>query len=355
MPDEGSPEITKQAYGTMPDGTAIDKFTMKNSAGSIVEVITYGGIITSIQVPDREGHLGDVVLGYDNLEGYLDDSPYFGAIIGRYGNRIAQGKFSIDGTEYSLATNNLGNHLHGGLVGFDKVVWQAEPLTADNSVSLKLTYKSLHMEGGYPGNLDVSVMYTLDDDDQLIIEYTAITDAPTVVNLTNHSYFNMSAGASDILDDLLVINGSKYLEIDSTLIPTAIAPVEGTPFDFTSPKAIGADMRSGHKQLTNGNGYDHCWVIDSTSDAVGFAASLLDPGTGRLLEIYTTEPGIQFYGGNWLDGITGKAGVEYRDHLALCLETQHFPDSPNQPQFPSTLLKPGETYSSRTILRFSSR
>ena len=353
MPDEDGLSLTRKHYGIMPDGGAVDQFTMANSNGLVMDVITYGCIITSIRFPDREGVSGDIVLGFDSLNEYLENDPYFGAIIGRFGNRIAKGKFAIDGKEFDLAVNNLGNHLHGGLTGFDKVVWEAEPLMTDESVGVKLTYSSPHLDEGYPGNLAVTVIYTLDDEDQITFEYAAITDAPTVVNLTNHSYYNLSAGASDIMDHQLVINGMRILEIDSTLIPVGMMAVTGTPFDFTVPKKVGRDLTYEHEQLVFGNGYDHCWVIDTSGDAINLAASLYDPGSGRFMEIYTTEPGIQFYSGNWLAGVNGKGGKVYSNQFGLCLETQHFPDSPNQPQFPSVILRPGEEYNSRTITRFS--
>lgn len=354
--EDMSTSISKQQFGTMPDGQVVDQYTLTNHNGIEMKVITYGGIITSLRIPDRNGKLEDVVLGYDNLEGYLEQNPYFGAIIGRYGNRIAKGKFTLDGTEYSLATNNLGNHLHGGIVGFDKVVWEAETVKTDSSAGIKFSYDSPDMEEGYPGNLYVTVIYTLDNDDQLTFEYAAMTDKQTIVNLTNHAYYNLSAMKEDILQHELTLNANRYLPVDSSLIPLEAAPVAGTPFDFTEPKKIGADINDEHVQLKNGGGYDHCWILNASDDEMQFAASLYEPDSGRYMEIYTTEPGIQFYSGNFLDGtITGKNGITYGYRSGLCLETQHFPDSPNRPDFPSVVLNPGERYYSKTITHFSTK
>ncbi|MDA0197000.1 MAG: galactose mutarotase [Bacteroidetes bacterium] len=348
--------VNTEPFGKMPDGTEIKLFTLRNKSGIEVKVITYGGIITSIKVPDREGKSEDIVLGYDNLEGYLNASPYFGAIIGRYGNRIARGKFELDGNEYSLATNNMGNHLHGGIAGFDKVVWDAQPFAAENTVGVKLSYTSPDMEEGYPGKLEVVVTYVLNDDNSLTFEYSATTDKRTVVNLTNHSYYNLSGMKDDILNHELLLSSSQYLPVDSTLIPTEIASIEGTPFDFRSAKVIGKEINNDDIQLKNGGGYDHCWVLDESDDELKFAASVFEPKSGRNMEIFTTEPGIQFYTGNFLDGsINGKNGKNYAYRSGFCLETQHYPDSPNRPDFPSVVLNPGEKYSSKTITRFSTK
>ncbi len=351
---KSAPSVQQNSFGTMPDGTTVEQYTLTNANGIEMKVITYGGIITSLKLPDREGNFADVVLGYDNLEGYLVQNPYFGAIIGRYGNRIAKGVFTLDSVQYELVQNNIGNHLHGGNVGFDKVVWQAEPLTIENAVGLKFTYKSKDMEEGYPGNLDVTVNYILGDDNTLTFEYFATTDKKTIVSLTNHAYYNLTGKPGDILSHELKINANAYLPVDSTLIPLQPENVQGTPFDFTNAKVIGKDIETDHVQLKNGGGYDHCWILNKSDDALNFAASLYDPGTGRFMEVFTTEPGIQFYSGNFLDGtITGKGGVVYKYRTGLCLETQHYPDSPNRPDFPTTTLNPGEEYRTKTVTKFS--
>lgn len=345
--------VTKETFGTMPDGTAVDQFTLVNKNNLEVKVITYGGIITSLKVPDREGKFKDIVLGYDNLESYLKSTPYFGAIIGRYGNRIADGKFKLDDTEYTLAANNGRNHLHGGVKGFDKVVWKGEPISEKDGVGLKLTYTSPDMEEGYPGNLKVTVIYTLTDDNTLTFDYTATTDKKTVVNLTNHSYYNLTGVKEDILNHEVQINATNYLPVDSTLIPTGVEPVAGTPFDFTSAKKIGKEINEDNAQLKNGLGYDHCWVLKEGKDSLNFAASVYEPTSGRVMEIYTTEPAIQFYTGNFLNGSNiGKDSVVYNYRTGLCLETEHYPNSPNQPDFPSVVLNPGEEYHTTTVTRF---
>lgn len=353
---ESAVSIDQRVFGVMPSGEEVSEFTLKNANGISMSVITYGGIIRTLMLPDRSGNFEDVVLGYDSLEGYLNENPYFGAIIGRYGNRIAKGKFSLDSKEYQLETNNIGNHLHGGLVGFDKVVWKAKPESADDAVSLKMTFRSSDGEEGYPGNLDVTVIYTLNNQDELIFEYQAKTDQKTIVNLTNHAYYNLTGSKDDILGHELKINASSYLPVDETLIPGEIAGVAGTPFDFREYKKIGKDIETENDQLKNGLGYDHCWVLNEGTEKMNFAASLADPVSGRKMDIYTTEPGIQFYSGNFLDGnITGKDDVKYQFRTGLCLETQHFPDSPNRPDFPSVTLEPGEMYSSKTITKFSTQ
>lgn len=354
--NETKSSIQKQEFGTMPDGTTIEQYTITNKNGIEMKVITYGGIITSLKIPDRDGNFGDVVLGFDSLDGYLKESPYFGAIIGRYGNRIAKGQFVLDGDTATLAINNIGNHLHGGIKGFDKVVWKAEPVTNENASGLKLSYRSADGEEGYPGNLDVTVTYMLNDDNTLTFEYEATTDKPTVINLTNHSYYNFTGAKENILNHKLAINASRYLPVDSTLIPLEPAPVEGTPFDFRSAKSIGKDINADDIQLKNAKGFDHCWILNESEDSLKFAASLYEPGSGRFMEIYTTEPGIQFYSGNFLDGtIKGKNGVEYDFRTGLCLETEHFPDSPNRPDFPSVVLRPGEIYKTKTVTKFSTK
>ena len=348
------PGIEKRTFGEMPNGEEIYEYTLRNSNKIEISIITYGGIIRTLSLPDKNGNFEDVVLGYDNLDEYLDNNPYFGSIIGRYGNRIAKGKFSVDGTEYTLATNNLGNHLHGGEAGFDKVVWKAEEIQGEEDVSLKLTYLSPDMEEGYPGNLNVEVTYKLTNNNELVIDYKAVTDKKTIVNLTNHAYFNLSAKEQSIVDHQLQINASNYLPVDETLIPTEISSVHGTPFDFKKMKVIGADINNENLQLKYGGGFDHCWVLNESEDRLSLAASLLEPYSGRRVDVYTTEPGIQFYSGNFLDGsITGKKGSIYKKRYGLCLETQHYPDSPNRPDFPSTELKPGEIYKSTTVYKFS--
>lgn len=348
--------ITKTPYGKLPDGTVIDQYTLKNTNGMTVGIITYGGIITSWTAPNKEGVYEDVVLGYAQLEEYLNSSPYFGALIGRYGNRIAQAKFALDGKEYTLAVNDGPNHLHGGLKGFDKVVWNATQSKTDSGVSLVLRYLSAHMEEGYPGNLETSVTYTLTPNNELEVEYQAITDQKTVVNLTQHSYFNLSADFSKpIVDHEISIDADSYLPVDETLIPTGeFAEVQNTPFDFRKAKTIGKDIDTDHDQLKKGLGYDHCWVLNHQNQGLRFAASAHHKKSGRLLEVYTDEPGMQFYTGNFLDGtLPNKQGGTYAHRTGFCLETQHYPDSPNQENFPSVILNPGETYTTKTIFKFS--
>jgi aldose 1-epimerase len=320
-----------------------------------VHVINYGGIITHLKTPDKNGVMEDIVLGYDSLDGYLKESPFFGALIGRYGNRIGKGKFKIDGQEYSLVQNNNGQHLHGGIKGFDKVFWDIQEISSDKGKALRLTYLSKDMEEGYPGNLNVTVDYVLTDNNELDINYSATTDKKTVVNLTQHTYFNLSGNVKgDILDHVLQLEADQFVPVDKTLIPTGkLAPVAGTPFDFTKPTAVGQRINEKNEQLTIAGGYDHCWVL-SSKDSLKTAGTLYHPASGRNIEVLTTEPGIQFYSGNFLTGsITGKNGVVYKHRFGLCLETEHFPDSPNQPSFPSVLLEPGQTYQTKTIYRFS--
>lgn len=342
--------IQEEAFGTLDDGREVSLFTLTNSNEMEVKITNYGGIITSIRTPDANGNLDNVVLGFESLDKYLEGTPYFGAIIGRYGNRIADGGFSIDGTEYELATNDGNNHLHGGEVGFDKVLWNAE-IQDDNS--LKLTYLSEDGEEGYPGNLEVAVVYSLTNDNELKIKYEATTDKATPVNLTNHSYFNLSGQPdSTILDHELMLNADQYTPVNDELIPTGeLADVEGTPFDFRNPHAIGARI----DQVEGG--YDHNWVLNSSADDSLFhAATLYHEESGRQMEVLTKEPGIQFYSGNFLDGsLQGPDGTSFVQYAALCLETQHFPNSPNEPDFPSTILVPGETYETTTIYQFSTQ
>ena len=347
--------INRAPFGTRPDGSQVEAFTLTNANGIELKAISYGAIIVSLRVPDRTGRMDDIVLGYDSLQGYLRVSPYFGAIVGRYGNRIGSGRFTLDGRTYRLATNNGPNHLHGGNRGFDKVVWQAEPLQNDSGVGVTFTYTSPDGEEGYPGTLLARVSYTLTDRDELVVEYHATTDQATPVNLTQHTYFNLAGdGRGDILGHELLINADSFTPVDSTLIPTgSMAPVDGTPFDFRTPTAIGARIGADDQQLRFGGGYDHNFVLQQEDAAIGRAARVVEPSTGRTLDIYTTEPGLQFYSGNFLDGtITGKGGRVYHHRYGLCLETQHYPDSPNQPQFPSTVLRPGQEYRSRTVWVF---
>ena len=350
--------MTRSSFGQMPDGVAVDLFTLTNSNGVEVRAITYGCIIVSLRVPDRDGRLDDIVLGYDSLDGYLKSSPYFGAVVGRYANRIAGGRFTLDGKAHTLATNNGPNHLHGGVKGFDKVLWQAEEARTTDGVGVTFTYASPDVDQGYSGKLTARVTYTLTGRNELIVAFHAITDKPTPINLAQHSYFNLAGdGKRDVLDHELLINADGFTPVDSTMIPSgAISPVEGTPFDFRTPKKIGARINDNHEQLRNGLGYDHNFVLRRQGDGLVQAARVVEPTTGRELEISTTEPGIQLYTGNFLDGsITGKSGHVYQKRYGFCLETQHYPDSPNKPQFPTTILRPGEEYRSKTTFTFSVR
>lgn len=350
--------IKKQAFGTTKDGKAADLYTLTNANGVSADITNYGGIVVRLLVPDRDGKLADVVLGYDKLTDYIKATPYFGALVGRYGNRIAKGRFTLDGVEYKLATNNMGNALHGGLKGFDKVVWNAEPFQTADAVGLKLTYLSKDGEEGYPGNLNCTVRYSLTNDNELKIEYEATTDKATPVNLTNHSYWSLAGqGSRNILDHELMLNADRFVPVDSTLIPRGkLEPVKGTPMDFTSPTAIGARVNQDFEQLKLGKGYDHCWVLNKNDADMSLAAKVYEPTTGRVMEVLTTEPAVQFYCGNFLDGSNvGKGGKVYKHRYGFCLETEHYPDSPNKPQFPSTILKPGETYKTTTIYKFTAR
>ncbi|MCA1560897.1 MAG: galactose mutarotase [Acidobacteria bacterium] len=349
----GRRAVRSEAFGKTADGQQVELYTLTNANGIEVRAMTYGGIITSLKVPDRSGRMADVVLGFDTLDAYLKGHPYFGAIIGRYGNRIAKGRFTVGGRTYTLATNNGPNHLHGGNKGFDKVVWSAAPVAGQSAVAFTRT--SPDGEEGYPGNLTVRVTYTLTDKNELTVDYHATTDKATPVNLTHHSYFNLAGDdAGDILGHELTIHADRYTPVDATLIPTgAIAPVQRTPFDFRTPTAIGMRIDQPDEQLKNGKGYDHNWVLTRRGAGLQPAARLTDPASGRTLEVATTEPGMQFYAGNFLDGtLTGKGGHVYKHRAGLCLETQHFPDSPNQPSFPSTILQPGLEYRSKTVFTF---
>jgi len=350
--------ILKKEFGTTDTGEQVDAYTLKNSTGMEMTVITYGGIITQLKVPDKNNRIEDVVLGYDSLVQYTRNNPYFGALIGRYGNRIKDGKFSLDGTMYTLEKNDGPNHLHGGKKGFDKVVWKAEEFEEAAAVGLKLSYTSADMEEGYPGTLTTTVTYTLTDTNSLDVRYEAKSDRKTIVNLTQHSYFNLTGDFSKpILDHEIKINANQFIPVDESLIPTGeLAEVNQTPFDFRSPKKIGADIDQTNDQLKKGRGYDHCWVLNEQNQGMRFAASAYDSNSGRYLEIFTDEPGIQFYTGNFLDGsLPAKGGGVYGHRTGFCLETQHYPDAPNQPNFPSVELSPGETYHSRTSFKFSTK
>jgi aldose 1-epimerase len=352
---EVHPEATVETsrFGSLDDGTAVDILTLRNAKGVTAKVITYGATLSELWVPDRSGKLGDVVLGFDNLHGYLGNHPWFGATVGRVANRIAKGKFTLDGKEYSLEINNPPNNLHSGSKGLSRTVWKAEPLHEPNAAAVRFTCVSPDGDGGFPGNLSVTLVYRLTDDNELQLEYTAKTDKATPVNLTNHSYFNLGGG-KDILDDILYLQAEHYTPVDGTLIPTGeIQPVKGTPLDFTSPVAIGARIR---EMKGNPGGYDHNYVLSKKAGKLKLAARVLDPGSGRQMEVWTTEPGLQFYSGNFLDGtIVGKRGVVYGKHSGFCLETQHFPDSVNHPRFPSVILGPREVYRTETIYKFSAR
>ncbi len=350
--------LQKQTFGKTADGTLVDLYILTNDNGVETKITNYGGIVVSLIVPDRTGKREDVVLGFDTLAGYLQEHPYFGCIVGRYANRIANGKFTLAGVEYTLAQNNNQNHLHGGLKGFDKAVWSTETVEGDDEGGVKLTYLSRDGEEGYPGNLSVTVIYNLTNDNELKIEYAATTDKTTVLNLTNHSYFNLAGPTSeDILGHEIMINADRFTPADETLIPTGeLRSVESTPLDFRQSMTIGARIEQDDEQLRSAGGYDHNWVLNKGDEPLTLAARVYEPTSGRVLVVYTTEPGMQFYTGNFLDGsITGKGGQVYKKRSGFCLETQHFPDSPNQPDFPSTVLKPGETYTQTTIYSFSTK
>ena len=385
--------VVRSHFGNTPDGQQVDLYTLTNARGMEVRVMTYGGIILSLKVPDTTGELGDVVLGYDDLEGYLANSPYFGAIIGRYGNRIGGAAFGLDGQKYELAANDGPNHLHGGVRGFDKVVWDAEAHRGEAGLGVVFSRTSPDGEEGYPGNLEVRITYTLTEANELIFDYYGVTDRPTPVNLTQHTYFNLAGdGVRDILDHELTLNADRFTPVDDGLIPTGeLAPVDRTPFDFREPRPVGLAIRADHVQIARGGGYDHNFVLnrggeghadaaaartgegdpaagtawrgeggqaagtarEGESGSPSWAARVFEPSTGRVMEVFTTEPGVQFYSGNFLDGsLTGKGGAVYHHRYGFCLETQHYPDSPNQPVFPSTILRPGQEYRSRTVYAF---
>jgi len=347
-------KVLSTTFGTTPAGEIITEYQLQNASGSFVKIINFGGIITQLHVPDKNGQLADVVLGFDNLEPYLEKSPYFGAIIGRYGNRIANACFQLRGQHYSLATNNGANNLHGGPIGFDKRVWQAETFIDAKGQGLRLHLLSQDGDQGFPGNLQVTVTYQFTDDNELIVDYFATTDQTTLVNLTQHSYFNLAA-RGDILQHQMQIFADRIVDINNVQIPLGgLMRVENTPFDFRTPKTIGKDINQSHSQIANGVGYDHTFVINQSAYKVmTLAARVTEPSSGRVLEVLTEEPGVQFYSGNFLDGsLTGK-GTTYHHRTGFCLEPQHYPDSPNQTEFPSTILNPGEEYKTKTIFRFS--
>lgn len=353
---------TATTFGKTSDGTEVQLYTLTNAHGLKATITTYGGTLTSLLVPDKNGKLGDVVLGFDDLNGYtnaqyLKEGPYFGALIGRFGNRIAKGKFTVEGKQYTLAKNNGENTLHGGIKGFDKVLWQAEPGTSADGQTLTLTYRSKDGEEGFPGNLTVKVVYTLTGNDALRLDYTATTDKATPINLTNHSYFNLNHGqAKDALGHVLTLNADRFTVVDATLIPTGeLRPVQGTPMDFREPHTIGERIRQVPGDAPGG--YDHNWVLaDKMRTSPELAATVYEPVSGRTMDLYTDQPGVQFYSGNFLKGnLSGKGNTKYAQNYGFCLETQHFPDSPNQPKFPSTILKPGETFHSTTEYRFGVR
>ena len=355
-----APTVTAHPFGRLPTGQEVQLYTLSNGQDLTAEITNYGGIMTRLFVPDRKGHPGDIVLGYDRLESYLASTPYFGALIGRVGNRIAAGKFTLEGRTYQLATNNDPGgqpcSLHGGVKGFDKVLWQAHPEVRNGEAGLRLEYRSPDGEEGFPGNLAVTVWYWLTPHNELRIEYQATTDHATPVNLTQHNYYNL-AGDGDVSGHVLTLKASRFTPVNAGLIPLgALAPVQGTPFDFTQAHPIGDHLNDPDAQLRLGPGYDHNWVLDRHGAGLQLAAEVYEPVSGRTMEVWTEEPGVQFYSGNFLDGtLTGKGGVKYQQHTGFCLETQHFPDSPNQATFPSITLHPGETYLTKTVYRFGTR
>jgi aldose 1-epimerase len=345
-------QLRQQPFGAVKAGAMVDLFTLSNDQGITTSITNYGGIITTLVTPDRHGRPGDITLGFDSLDEYLDHSPFFGCITGRYANRIAQGRFTLNGKEYQLAQNNGVNHLHGGRTGFDKVVWAAEPFTDPDGAGIKLTYLSPDGEENYPGNLSVTVVYTLTEENTLRVDYLATTDQPTILNLTNHAYFNL-AGQGDILDHELTLHADRFTPVDETSIPTGeLRSVEGAPFDFRTPTRIGARIDQDDEQLRFGKGYDHNFVVNGAAGELRPTARLTEPGSGRVLEVHTTQPGVQFYSGNLLPTISGKRGQIYARRSGLCLETQHYPDSPNQPNFPSVVLEPGQQYAETTVFKF---
>ncbi|MFV0540904.1 MAG: aldose epimerase family protein [Aestuariibaculum sp.] len=362
--EEGKPEtpeqlvsIAKVPFGVTSDSVAVDRYILKNKKGMEIRIITFGGIITHWTAPDKNNNYQDIVLGYETLKPYETNPTFFGALIGRFGNRIAKGKFTLNGTEYQLAANDGSNHLHGGVKGFDKVVWTASEKQTDSTASLILSYLSKDMEEGYPGNLNTQVTYTLNNNNELKVDYKATTDKPTIVNLTQHTYFNLTAGTSTILDHELSIKADAFVPVDETLIPTGeLKKVEGTPFDFRTAKTIGQDIDVDNVQLKRGLGYDHCWVLNEQNQGIRLVATVYDKSSGRILEVLSTEPGIQLYTGNFLDGtLPAKNGGKYEYRTGFCLETEHYPDAPNQSHFPSVILNPDEIYKTTTVFKFSAK
>lgn len=348
------PEIKKQTFGRTAIGESVDIYTLTNANGMEARIMTLGATVVSLKVPDRQGKIADVVLGYEDFDGYLKNASFFGVIVGRFGNRIGKGQFSLNGKQYTLAKNNGENTLHGGIKGFDKVVWKGSEIKSTDGAGLSLSYLSKDGEEGFPGNLSVTVVYTLTNNNELRIDYSATTDKATVINLTHHSYFNL-AGEGTMLNHELMINADTFTPVDPGLIPTGeLRGVKGTPMDFIRSAVIGARIDQPDEQLTFGKGYDHNWVLNNHTGRLALAARVYEPVSGRVMEVLTTEPGIQFYSGNFLDGsVTGKGGQVYKQRYGFCLETQHFPDSPNKPAFPSTVLKPGQKYRTSTIYKFS--
>ncbi len=351
MDEKKMAQIQMSNWGKTADGTAVELYTLTNKNGVVAKIATYGATLTELHVPDKDGKMGDVVLGFDNLEQYIKESPFFGATAGRVANRIAKGKFTLNGVVYTLATNNGPNHLHGGIKGIDKAVWRAEAMQTKDGPAVKFSHTSPDKDEGYPGKLDISVTYILTNNDELKLDYKAKTDKATPVNLTHHSYFNLGTPASgDILDHVLMINADRFTPVDATLIPTGeLMPVKGTAMDFTKPMTIGS--RINEKPVPDG-GYDHNYVLNGKAGEMALAARATDPQTGRTMEIWTSEPGVQFYTGNFLGGVKGKGGIEYKKHGGFCLETQHFPDSVNHANFPTVILEPGQTYSQVTVHKF---
>lgn len=353
---QGAAGLKKTVFGKTKDGQPVDLYTLTNASGMEVAITNYGGTVVSVRAPDRYGKFADVVLGFDNFEGYLNNTPFFGVVVGRYGNRIAKARFTLDGHVYRLAANDNGNTLHGGLKGFDKRVWKARDASSKEIPALELTYLSKAGEEGFPGNLAATVIYSLTPKNELKIDYAATTDKATVLNLTNHSYFNLAGqGEGDALSHLVTINADRFTPVDATLIPTGeLKSVAGTPLDFRKPTRIGARIDADDQQIKFGRGYDHNFVLNRRDGGLVLAARVTEPTSGRVLEVLTTQPGLQFYTGNFLDGtVHGKSGKAYPRRSAFCMETQHFPDSPNQPQFPTTILRPGEHFQSTTVFRFS--
>jgi aldose 1-epimerase len=355
--DKSKMNIVKTPFGTTKGGQPVDLYTLTNARGHVVKITTYGGTIVNLLVPDKAGQLEDVVLGFDTLRDYEERSPFFGCLTGRYANRIAKGKFTLDGQTYSLAVNNGPNHLHGGKVGFDKAVWKAAPAQTKSRVILTLTHTSPDGDEGYPGALACEVVYTWDNDDELKIDYTATTTKPTVVNLTNHSYFNLAGHSSgSVLGHLLTLHADSFTPTDATAIPTGeIRAVENTPFDFREPHPLGERINAADQQIKFGSGYDHNFVVNGSPGHLRRCAELSEPKTGRVMTVETSAPGVQLYTANFMNGLKGKGGANYGHRGAVCLETQHFPDSPNQPAFPTTVVRPGDTYRSTTTFKFSVR